>query len=123
VIFVFEDNVRFFEQSVALDVDLKGAVDHDLGDTIVVEQRLDRAIGQDVGGDRLEKARALDPGEEHPLVVEKLVEHVFDAPAHLRITAQILARGQLGDKPPLEATLQLPQIRRAPGGRRLRLAR
>ena len=101
--------------AVALDVDLVRAVDHDLGDGLVVEQRLNRTEGQDVGGDRFEEARALDPGEEHPLVVEQLVEHPFDPPAHLDVPPTSWRGVKLGHQAPLEAALQLPQIRGAPG--------
>ena len=52
-------DVRALELAVALDVHVLGAVDHDLGDAVVAQERLERAVAEDVVGDLLlRRARA-----------------------------------------------------------------
>ena len=52
-------NVTLVSSSLpaALDVDLARAVDHDFGDRLVAQQRLERAEADDLVGDLLEHAR------------------------------------------------------------------
>ena len=45
---VAEDGVGELELALALDIDLLGAVDHDVGDGLVGEQRLERAEAEHV---------------------------------------------------------------------------
>ena len=48
---VDEGRVGALDLAVALDVDVVVAVDHDLGDGVVAQQRLERAVAEDVVGD------------------------------------------------------------------------
>ena len=57
VVVVLERDVGQLELAGALDVDLARAVDHDLGDALVAQQRLERAEADDLVGDLLEHAR------------------------------------------------------------------
>ena len=47
------------DHTAALDVDVFGAVDHDLGDRRVSEERLDGTEAHDVTGDLLDEALTL----------------------------------------------------------------
>ena len=60
--------------AAALDVDLARAVDHDFGDALVAQQRLERTEADDLVGDLLEHARALGAGEGEALLVDRLAE-------------------------------------------------
>ena len=44
VVFAVEFDVGLVEESASLDVDLVGTVNHDLGDRLVMQQRIDRSI-------------------------------------------------------------------------------
>src|SRR4051812_38528209 len=45
-----EADVRLEQLPLALDPDLEGAVDHNLGDAVVEEQLLERTVADDVAG-------------------------------------------------------------------------
>ena len=49
---VIEAHVGVEEPTVALDPDVVGAVDHDLGDAVVGQQPLERAVAERIVGDR-----------------------------------------------------------------------
>ena len=51
------------QAALPLDPDLVGAVDHDLGDRVVGQQPLDRAVAEDVGRDLLRQRVALVAGQ------------------------------------------------------------
>ena len=74
VVVVVELDVAQQQAALALEVDLLGAVDHDLGDGRVVEQRLDRAEADDVGGQLLEQALLLGPRQDQVFGFDDLVE-------------------------------------------------
>ena len=64
--------VRALELAVALDVDPVERVDHDLGDGVVAEQRLERAVAEDVVGDLADDLAALLAGQRRPVERELL---------------------------------------------------
>src|SRR5439155_20496987 len=82
VLVVLERRVGEDELSLALAVDAERAVDHDLGDGVVVQERLDRPEAVDLVEDRFEHLLTLDACDDRALLVEELVEHLFDRGAH-----------------------------------------
>ncbi len=74
VLLVRELQVGLVEPAATLDEDRVGAVDHDLGDLRVAQERLERAVAQDVVDDLLADARAVARGQR-PL---RLREHRLD---------------------------------------------
>ena len=62
VLVVEERRVDAQDLAAALDVDVVGAVDHHLGDGLVVEERLDRAEARDVVDQLLDQPLALQRG-------------------------------------------------------------
>jgi hypothetical protein len=53
---VVEPHVRLVEAALALDPDVVGAVDHDLGHAVVCEEPLERAVAERVVGDLVREA-------------------------------------------------------------------
>ncbi len=58
----------------ALDVDLVRAVDHDLGDVGVAQERLERAVAEDLVGDLLGDPGAVRGAERRLLQLEHLLQ-------------------------------------------------
>src|SRR5256714_13138398 len=98
------------ELALALDVDLLGAVDHDLRDTLVVEQGLDGPKAQDVGDDLLEQTHAVGAGQLRALRVEDRVEELLDLLAHLVRLREVDVGANLGDQFVLHARAQLGEL-------------
>ena len=76
---VAEPGVDRVELAGALDEDVVGAVDHDLGDLRVAQQRLERAVAEDLVGDLLGDAGAVGVRERRLLGVDGLLQRL----AHL----------------------------------------
>ncbi len=77
----------------ALDVDLVGAVDHDLRHGVVAEERLERSVAEDVVGDVGDDLSALLTGQRRPVESELLHDRAHDA---LVQVLSRLGRKQLG---------------------------
>ena len=77
------------EPAAALDVDAVGPVDHDLGEVRVAQERLDRAVAQDVVGDLLGDAGPLGGREQDVLGLHRLLQCALDHVLELGL-------GQLG---------------------------
>jgi hypothetical protein len=69
---------RGLDLAVALDVDLVGAVDHDLGHLDVVEELLHRAVAEDVLGQLLDELAPFFVRERELGLTEKLLETLDD---------------------------------------------
>ena len=72
----------------------------------IVEQRLDRAEADDVGGELLEQALLLGAGQDEVFGLDDLVEEVLEALADLVDLGRIDRRVELGDQLALDALLQ-----------------
>ena len=59
MVVVAEPNAGQFELAAPLDIDLPRPVDHDVGDGLVVDQRLERAEPEHVGDQRLDQLALL----------------------------------------------------------------
>ena len=105
---VGEADGRLVELAAALDPDVVGAVDHDLGDRVVGEQALERPVAEDVVGDlRREPLAVL--ARDAGLVVEEPADVGDDAVAELaRIDGDVEElRAELGDDAHVDAVLEL----------------
>ena len=109
VVVVLEDDVRQLELAGALDVDLARAVDHDLGDGLVAQERLERAEADDLVGDLLEHPDALGAGQGEALLVDDLAEDLLDLAADLDLVGQVELRVQVLDDPALDPELDVPE--------------
>ena len=98
-------DVGLLELAVALDPDLVGPVDHDLGDRLVAQERLDRAEGEQLGDDRFEQAGPLQARERDAFLDQHVVEQLLDGPAALA-AAEVGLWRELGDDAALDARLQ-----------------
>src|SRR3989442_10829641 len=104
VLVVQEDDVDPLDLALPLDVDVARAVDHHLGDRLVVEIRLDRPEARDLVDDLLDELLPFVAGHCEPVVADKLVddpgdpgsdvldlvevEEGFDAVGHLALDEQ-----------------------------------
>ena len=62
------------------------AVDHDLGDVGVGEERIDRTVAENVVGDLLQQLQTVGPGQRNRLLlVECPLEHLHDAELQLGV--------------------------------------
>jgi hypothetical protein len=111
VLVVQEDDVDPLDLALPLDVDVAGAVDHDLGDRLVVEVGLDRPEAGDLVDDLLDELLALVAGHRELVVADDLVDHRgdpgpdvldlleveegVDRLGHLRLDEQAQVRQQL----------------------------
>ena len=116
VLVVLEGDVGQLQPAFTLDVDLLRAVDHDLGDGLVAQERLERAEAEDLVGDLLEHAHALGAGEGEALLVGDLAEELLDLAPDLDLVAEVELRVELVDEPVLDAVLRLAE--RLAGGQR-----
>ena len=94
---------------VALDVDLAGSVDHDLGDAFVAQQRLERPKADDLVGDLAEHSASLGPSEGEALGVKCLGEGLLDLLSQLGVIGQVELGIELGDDPVLNLGARLDQ--------------
>ena len=117
VVVVLEDDVRQLELARSLDVDLARAVDHDLRDRLVAQERLQRAEADDLVGDLLEHPDALGAGQGEALLVDDLAEDLLDLAPDLDLVGQVELRVQVLDDPALDPELDVPERLpdRAPG--------
>src|SRR5262245_30316875 len=69
--------------AAALDVDHVGAVDHDLGHGVVLEERLERSVAEDVVGDLLGDLAALLAGQGRAVERQLLGDRAEDAVGEL----------------------------------------
>ena len=100
-----EVRVDRVELAVALDVDRVGAVDHDLGDLAVAQQRLQRAVAEDLVGDLLGDPRPVGERQRRFLGVDHVLEGLTDLGLELvLVQVRVVAAGD-------------PGSRAAPGGR------
>ncbi len=102
-----------------LVVDVVGAVGHDLGDVRVVEERVDRAVAEDVGGDLVEEGAAIGGGQgEALLLVDCPLQHLQDTKTQLGVGHLPVVEGgaQLLDHLEVEPATELAQCVRAVGG-------
>ena len=86
---VGEVAVDLDQPAAALDVDAVRAVDHDLGEVRVAQERLDRAVAEDVVGDLLGDPGPLGGGEQDVLGLHGLLQRALDHVLELGL-------GQLG---------------------------
>ena len=109
VVVVLEDDVGQLQAAAALDVDLARAVDHDFGDGLVAEQRLERTEADDLVRDLLEHADALGAGEGQALLVDDAAEDLLDLTADLDLVGQVELGVQVLDDAGLDPELDLAQ--------------
>src|SRR5579862_3669523 len=105
---VDERDVCELDLAIALDVHVLRSVDHDLGDRGVTEERLERAVAEDVVGELLLDADSLDARERRPHERELLGDRVAYPGRELLRRADLEQRGpQLLDAGPMDASFQL----------------
>ena len=104
-------NVTLVSSSLprALDVDLARAVDHDLGDALVAQQRLERTEADDLVGDLLQHPDALGAGEGEALLLDRPAEDLLDLAPDLDLVGQVELGVQVLDDPLLDAELGVPE--------------
>ena len=103
-----ERDIRELQLSLPLHVDPERAVDHDLGDGVVVEKGLDGAEAEDLVDDLLEHPLALDPGDDRPVLVDEPVEHALDLGAHGLHVREVQPGVEVIDDPRLERGPEVP---------------
>ena len=86
---VLEADIGFDHAAGALDVDVVEAVDHDVADGRVLEQRLQRTQAEDLIEDLLDQLLALGQGHGQRFVDDELLHHRADLPAHA-VLVQVL---------------------------------
>jgi len=105
---VDEGRVGELDLAGALDVDPLAAVDHDLGHGVVAEERLERAVAEDVIGDLPDELATLIARQRRPVEGELLRDSPKDA---LGEVARGLGReelgAELGDAGVMDASLEL----------------
>ena len=82
VLVVAEGDVHLLDLAGALDVDLVGAVDHDLGDRRVRQQRLDGPEAGDLVGNLVDEPQTLVPGQAEPVVPDVLIDEHGQVAVH-----------------------------------------
>ena len=80
---VAEADVRLLHLAVHFDEDPAGAVDHDVGDVVARQQRLERAVAEHVVADVLEQLLLLGDRHHHVLHRDDVVDDVADFLARL----------------------------------------
>ena len=75
VLLIVEGHVGELELAETLDEDLVVAVDHDLGNALVVEERLDRPEAGDLVEDVVQNPHVIDAGRLHAVLGQRLVQH------------------------------------------------
>ena len=119
--------VDFSSRPDALDVDRVGAVAHDLGDLLVVEEPVDRAVAEDVVGDVLDELGLVGGRQRGPLLGQGGVELVVDPATQVVLGEPLVVedRTQLVDEVVVDLLAELVEHRVASlapgGGRRLHI--
>ena len=85
VLLVAEPALDPLQPAAALDPDVVVTVDHDLGEVGVAQERLDRAVAEDVVGDLLGDPGAVRRGEDDVLVLHGVLEGAADHPLELAL--------------------------------------
>ena len=93
----------------SLDVDLARAVDHDLGDALVAQERLERAEADDLVGDLLEHPDPLGAGQGEAFLVDDLAEDLLDLAADLDLVGQVELGVEVLDDAALDPELDVPE--------------
>ncbi len=109
VLVVLERHVGELQPALTLDVHLLRTVDHDLGDGLVAEERLQRAKAQDLVGDLLEHPDPLGAGEGQALLVGDLPEELLDLAPDLHLVREVQLGVELVDQAVLDAVLRLAE--------------
>jgi hypothetical protein len=109
---VAEPDVGPVQAPVALDEDLVGAVDHDLGHRRVGEQRLEHAEADRLVDHLADQARALRGREDRPLAADHAADHALQARTPLRLGQ----RRELGEVDLLQQPLAVVGDAVAAGG-------
>jgi hypothetical protein len=94
--------------AVALDPYSAVAVDQDVGDVVVLEQRFERAEAQHVTGGGFDQAFAIGFGQQQMLFVDQFVDHRV----HLRQQRRVACVFELGDVDFLEQQILDPALER-----------
>ena len=105
---VVEHDVSGGEPAAALDPDVVGAVDHDLGHALVGEESLERTVAEDVVGDF--ERDPLPVVARDPRLLGQLVPDVCEHPLAeiLRVHADVVElRAQVPDDREVDAALDL----------------
>ncbi len=102
------DACGLLDLSGTLDVDLVRPVDHDLGDGGVVQEGLERAVAEDVGGDLLLERGAVVGAERRLFAVQLLDHDLAHAPHQLVAALEAEERvPEPGDARSVDLRLQL----------------
>ena len=109
VVVVLEDDVGELELAGTFDVDLARPVDHDFGDGLITEERLQRTETDDLVGDLLEHPDALGAGQGEAFLVDDLAEDLLDLAPHLDLVGQVELGVQVLDDPVLDPELDVPE--------------
>src|SRR5438445_116958 len=97
-----ERDVRELQLALALDVRAERPVDHDLGDGVVVQERLDRTESEDLVHDLLEHSLTLDARDDDAFLVDELVEHLLDGRLDRLRVGEVEPRVEVVDDPALQ---------------------
>ena len=129
VLIVAEGDVDLLDAAGALDVDALGAIDHDLGDGLVGQQRLDGPEARHLLEHAVHEALPLQPGEVQLMLDDEAVHELADDAGQLAAypgrVGEVDARGEGIDDLRLQAQPDLAEgllAGREPGGRRRPLA-
>ena len=109
VLVALEMDVDPFELAAALDVDLAGSVDHDLGDRRVQQERFDRAKAGDLVEHDVDEPIALAAGHARPLLERQPVEDHREREADVLGALEGEERRPVVDRLVLQAQVELAQ--------------
>ena len=104
---VDEANVGALELAVPLDVHLVGRVDHDLGHALVAQQRLDRAVAEDVVRQLTDDLAPLVARERGAVEDELLGDRAVDLVGEILAVLLVELRPELRDARVVDLGLQL----------------
>ncbi len=114
VLVVAESGGRLLDASGALDIDAVRAIDHDLGDGVVGEERLDGAEAGDLVDDALDQALTLIACESEVLlsdvVPDELVDLAGQLAAYTLRVGKVDPRSQRIGDGLLETAANLPEV-------------
>ncbi len=107
MVVVFELDVGRLYAPGPLDIDGVRAVDHDLGDAVVGQQRLDGSKAEDLGHDLFEQALAVIPAQHQVFLRQHGIVHLFDRLPHLVCLGDVHLGIKLGEQLVVDAALQI----------------
>ena len=107
------DEPGLLDLAVALDEDQVGAVDHDLGDVVVLQQPVDGAVAEDVVGDVLDELGLVGGREGRLLLGQGGVQGVLHALLQVVLGEPLVVEGraQLFDEVGVDLLAQLVEDR------------